>query len=731
MNVLERWSLLQHAFMPDRIAVIGASGTRGKWSNDVFRIFAQSFRGTLIPVNPHRSEVEGVGTAASVKEIGGRIDYAVIVVPRDLVPNAVRDCVAAGVPVVHVLSSGFAEVPGEGGALQAELERAVAGSGTVLIGPNSLGLYSARAGITLAWDSNLEPGAISFVSQSGGLCYDVLMRGQARGLGFSKILSVGNCADLDWPDYVRFLASDAETEVIALYIESVGDGRALFEALREASKAKTVVVLKGGRTSSGGRSAASHTGRLAGDYATWSAMIRQAGAIEVGSLDEMLLTLSALEAARFPSAGNAADLLVLGTGGGATVLIADACEDAGLHIAALDPETEAALAAMIPGAEELGGVGNPLEFGADRMLGDPGLVARLVSAAFADPAVGTALIHLNLTAVANNLKDGPEPWISACEALAAAASPGRLVCIVLRNGDGGERPAELERLALRVLHCIAGVAAFPRVEDALGFIGRVASQRTAGNQAPEGRYADALHPHDAEEADPATTSTRVLDGSEARALVTERGVAFPPWRIVESPGEALAAAGETGYPVAVKTAAPDILHKSDVGCVEIGIDGPDALRDAAARVAGNAERAGSARAGMLLIERMAERGVEMVIGLKRSDAFGATILVGMGGIWVEIARDYALRLCPVAADEARAMLRELKGWPLLAGARGRPPADVDALARLIVAVSELGASRADLLELDLNPVIVMAAGQGAVAVDARAIVSTGPEEHLT
>jgi acyl-CoA synthetase (NDP forming) len=715
-------SVLDFAFAPLCIAVIGASATRGKWSNDVFRLLAHSYKGALVPVNPRRLVVEGVQAYSSLAAVPQQVDYALIIVERDSVIDAVRECAAAKVPVVHVLSAGFAEVGGRGVDLQRQLLEVLQGSETVLLGPNSMSPYSARAGLSFAWGCHFEPGPFAFVSQSGGLCYDLLLRGQARGLAFGKILSVGNCADLDWPDYVQYFATDPDTKALALYIESVTDGRRLYEELRDATRVKPVFVLKGGKTQHGKQSVVSHTGRLAGDYDTWSAVLAQAGATEVSSLDELLIALEAFKIRDARQADQQAQrpavTMVIGTGGGATVLIADACEGAMVNLAPLDQSTTDAFQQSVPDAASLGGIGNPLDVGADRLLADPALLAKLAEIACNDPHVGSVLIHLNLIAVVNNLAGGLDAWTAMCHGLAAARRNEKLVCLVLRNGDAGQEAEELQRLALNCLRKEHDFPAFTKLPDALFLIRRIDAWTAEVGRAPSAAEANSK-PADTEE----RIVPRLLKAEEVRALLDEHGIAVAPSRVVRGLDGALAAADALGYPVAIKTASSHIVHKSDEGCVRIDIKSPEDLRNAYDDVSANAGRAGSTEPDLVLVERMVKGLAEIVIGLKRSDAFGPIILVGMGGIWVEVMRDRALRLCPIQADEAMVMLRELRGLPMLTGWRGRPPCDLDALAGMIAAVSRMGVARDDIVELDLNPVLIMEQGHGAVAVDARAVVN--------
>jgi acyl-CoA synthetase (NDP forming) len=714
-------ALLERAFDPRRVAVIGASGTPGKWSNDVLRLLIHSYKGEIVPINPTRKSIEGIPCFPSVGSVAGQIDYAIIVVPRDSVLQAVRECVAANVSVVHIFSAGFAEVSKNGQALQDQLVDAVAGSGTVLIGPNSMGLYSAKAGMSFAWGCQFEPGPVSFVSQSGGICYDILARGQARGINFSKILSVGNCAHLDWPEYVRFLTSDPETKVIALYIESVTDGYRLYQALKAATQAKPVVVLKGGRTDQGGQSVVSHTGRLAGEYAIWRAMLRQAGVFEAASLDELFVfceaqSQTALSASSL-STKTADDLVLIGTGGGATVLITDSCEDAGLRLAQLDQQTIAAFRNVVPDAEALGGISNPIDVGADRLLSSEPLLGDLIRVAGRDQKVGYVLVHLNLVAVANNLTGGLDRWLAVCGGLPAPAdADSAILCVVLRNGDGGSFPAELQNAALTALRQ-RGIAAYASVEDGLSFISscRRLLPHNSGMALPA--HAPASHGDTVE-------TGRIACGDEARHIVEQAGVRLAPWGLALNDEEAIDIAARVGFPVAIKTAAADVTHKSDSGCVILNVNSADEARAAYALVSRRAAVAGSRTPERVVVERMTRGTAEVVVGLKRSSSFGASVLIGMGGIWVEVLNDFAVRLCPVTRDEALDMIHELKGYPVLRGDRGQSGGDIDALADLVAAVSTLGHRRPDILELDLNPVMVLEHGKGALAVDARVVLQS-------
>lgn len=465
--------LLDHAFRAQSIAVVGASANRAKWANMLFRrLIDGPWKGTLAAVNPGRDAIEGVACYPSVAALPFRPDYVQVVVPREDVAPTLQECVDKGVPLVHVFSAGFGEVGGVGPALQADLQRVLNGGRTRMIGPNSLGIYSARSGLDFSRGCHFAPGPATFISQSGSLCTDVLALGQARGLNFGKILSVGNCADLDWPDFVRYCREDKETGVAAFYIESVRDGRALFDELRQLAAIKPVLLLKGGRSDDGARSVVSHTGRLAGGYDGWRVMMRQAGVVELDGIEDMLAALAAFDALGRRPHRPGDGLMVIGSGGGVSVLITDAAQAMGLRLAPLHQTTLRALAEVLPDAEALGGVGNPVEIPVDRMFGDLERMARLIEASAADAAVGAVLLHVNLIALSNNYDDGGiAKWDAVCAGLDVASRRiGKPLAIVMRNGGCNELTETLQRIGMRRLGREFSLPVFTDMGEALAFL---------------------------------------------------------------------------------------------------------------------------------------------------------------------------------------------------------------------------------------------------------------------
>ena len=469
--------LLDRAFKARRMVIVGVSSDRGKWSNIMFRrLLDGPYDGELIAVNSARNEVEGQPCYASLRDVPGEIDYVQLLVAREHTVDAVRDCVARKVLVIHVLSSGFGEVSGEGPGFQSALVEALGGGASALIGPNSLGLYSAGHGLCFSDGCHFESGPVTFISQSGALCTDVLAQGQTRGVKFSKVLSVGNCADLDWPDYVRYCRHDPETGIAVFYIESVSDGRALFEELKKLARDKPVLVLKGGQTPAGARAVVSHTGRMTGEHEVWQAMMRQAGVIELTGMTDLLVTLQAWRSAELqPHNRSGGGVMVIGCGGGISVLISDALVAANLSVAKLGPDTLSALKQLEPAAKVLGGIDNPIEMPVDRLFTDPVKLSRLIKTSAADPEVGMVLVHLNLIAFSDLFGDDNLAHLEViCTAIRdVAGCIAKPLTVVLRNGDCGQTTETLYHSAVTSLGSQRGLDVFRDLESALAWLGRV------------------------------------------------------------------------------------------------------------------------------------------------------------------------------------------------------------------------------------------------------------------
>jgi acyl-CoA synthetase (NDP forming) len=446
---------LDALFSPNSVAIVGASNAVGKIGNGLVVALKDSpYRGRIYPINPREKLIEGFPAYASLSEIGSPVDFALVVVPPNHVEKVLQDAISAGVKVAQIVSAGFSELGDDGQAIEGRLLELCQNSGMRLIGPNCVGTYSSRSGISWTNRASFGHGGIAILSQSGGLSYDILLGGQEQGLAYSKIVSLGNCMDLDFPDFLEFLADDPETDAIGLYIEGVADGRRFFETLSIAASRKPVYVLKGGTTERGSRSVASHTGRLAGDYRIWKSAIRQARATEVSSVSELLSALKAdYYQIRHPKEKGVA---LVGNGGGATVLATDACEAANLRLAVANEDTRHSLETLIPFAGAVGEGGNPIDLPLPRLLQDGGeLFSKIVETLGEDDDVGSVLIHLNLLPLADRMdaRELLESVISRFHSVRAIATNP---VFVIRS-DGSDVVDSLQRFAREQLIEKAGV----------------------------------------------------------------------------------------------------------------------------------------------------------------------------------------------------------------------------------------------------------------------------------
>ncbi len=456
---------LRHLFAPASVAVVGASRTPGKMGYDVLRALVESpYPGDVYPINRDGGEVLGLKAYQSLDETPSVPDLAFVVVPSGDVVPTLRGAAARGVRVAQVLSSGFGEVGDAGRRAEAEITALAEASGLRVVGPNCVGTYSSRSGLSWTTRASFEPGGVSFVSQSGGLAYDLLLRGRQQGIRFDNVVSVGNCVDVQIADVLRYLGGLASTEVVGLYIEGVPDGREFMAAVREGLGATPLVILKGGRSDEGGKSVGSHTGRLAGDYRLWQAAFRQVDAVEVRTMDSMLAVLAGL--ASRPLGIHSNRVALLGNGGGATVLAVDRCAELGLETATLADRSLARLHGVVRFDGVLPAGGSPLDLPLGRLLSDGGrLFAEVLDVYCSDPSVNVVVPHLNLVPLGEweNRHTVIEDWM---QQLARLDIGDTVVFPVLRT-DGS---AELDSLQRNLAERFAAEFRWPtfeRIEEAL------------------------------------------------------------------------------------------------------------------------------------------------------------------------------------------------------------------------------------------------------------------------
>ncbi len=668
---------------PASVAVIGASTVLHKAGGRRWRSMVEAgFAGPLYPIHPTVSEILGHKAYRSLDEVPAPPELAVVLVRPDLVPGALEDCGRLRVPAVVVITAGFGETGPEGKAVEQAMARRLREAGGRMIGPNCAGLFSASGHVNvLGW--GVPAGPIAVVSQSGNMALTFVQLAREKGIGMSKLITVGNAADLRLPEYFEYLQDDPDTRVIVAYLEGFepGEGRAVWELMRRRPDPKPVVVIKPGETDSGRRAALSHTGALAGAPRVVAAALRQCGILRVSDSEEAWDAAMALALLPAPDPGA---VVVISDGGGHATIVADTADKVGLAVPPLSAATRAALAAILPPRS---GIGNPVDF-AGVAEEEPEVVPRVVDIALGDPAIG----GLELTRV-----------------VARRGKP-----VIVHTIYGAERLPALEPLRA------AGVPIYRSLEASARAMGAL-WQHARAQRARAGAGARRSRPEAARVAALLARARpgEVLPEPECRELVALYGIPVPDWRMATSATETVDAVEALTAPAALKLVARGVVHKSDVGGVRLGIRGPEAARDGWAHLMDAAARAGATDA-RVLVTPMLDPGVEAVVGVLRDRQFGPVVMFGLGGVLIEALDDVVFRVAPFGAGEAEAMIAEIHGHRLFGAVRGRPAVDRASLVDLLVRVSELASDRPDLAELDLNPVICSA--RGAAIADARAVV---------
>jgi acetyltransferase len=680
------------------VAVIGASADPSKIGGSVLaNLRAGGFTGRLVPVNPARTEVQGLPAAASITDVDP-VDVAVVAVPAVAVLEVLEQCAARGVKGAVVLSAGFREAGPAGAAREAELRAWLRSTRLRVIGPNCLGWIRPAARLNLSFAPGMpHAGALGFFSHSGALCTAILDWSRDHAIGFSLFASLGNQADVTESDLLAALAADPATRVILGYLEGVADGAAFFASLRDAARRKPCVLLKTGRSPEGARAVGSHTGALAGSDRAFEAAVRQAGALRVDTLEELFDVARALEGGRLPTSRR---VVLVTNGGGLGVLATDAARQAGLELAALHPAAAQRLSRALPAHAT---ITNPVD-----LIGDA-TPARYAQALEALGDVDASLVVMLAPQAATDAAGVARSML--------AGTRGRATPVLGVFAGGARVRAGADVLEDADVPCYA----FPeRAVRALASMVTLAERAARPVAAPVTLDGDAVREPVARLA-----GRERLSLLDAAPLLTAAGIPVLPVRVATSPDEAVEVAAALGVPVALKVLSPDISHKTDVGGVALGLGTAVEVLESAKQILARARAARpEARIEGLLVQAMARPGgVELLLGMVRDPQFGPLVVVGFGGVYVEVLDDTAARLAPLDRREARRMLDELRMAPALRGARGRPAVDLDALAGTVCRFAALAAAVPALGEFEINPLV--AGAEGVQALDARGRLTDG------
>ena len=692
---------LQELFAPERVAVVGATDREGAIGRAILENLHADLEGEVVPINPKRDEVLGLECYPDAKS-APPIDLAIIVVPPPIVIEAVRDVAEAGVENVVVITAGFSETGGEGAKRERGLREVAAEYDLNLVGPNSLGIMSTGVGMNATFGpDNALPGSVSFMSQSGAFITAVLDWANEQNIGFRDVVSLGNKAVLDEGDFVREWGDDPNTDVVIGYLESIDDGREFVDAAREVSEETPIVLVKSGRTDAGAQAASSHTGAIAGTERAYEAGLKQAGVLRARSVQELFDYARALSGLPVPDGDGVA---VVSNAGGPGVLTTDAIGDSSLEMASFTDETIERLLEEMP---DEANVYNPID-----IIGDADLdrFDRALDIALSDPNVGSAVVVSAPTAVLS-YDDLAEVVIERSREHDTPA----VTCLM-----GGDRTRSAEAILREdgipnyfdPARAVAGLDALARY--------RTIQERDVGEPVE--------YDVDRERAREILERARIRPdnrlGVESMDLLEAYGIPTPTGEIVDDPEDAVAVAESIDGDVVLKIVSPDISHKSDIGGVRIGVadeDVYDAYEDVVSRARNYQPDA--TILGVQVQEMLdLDESTETIVGMNRDPQFGPLLLFGLGGIFVEILEDTAVRVAPIGETEAAEMVAEIKAAPLLRGARGREPADVDAVIETIGRLSQLVTDFPAILELDVNPLV--AGPDGVQAIDLRLTVDT-------
>lgn len=690
---------LTELFAAERVAVVGATDREGSIGYAVMSNLVDDFDGEVIPVNPSRDSVLGIDAEDDVADTTA--DVAVVVVPPGVVLEVVESAGDAGVRNVVVITAGFGETGSEGARRERRLRELATEYDLNVVGPNSLGIMSTPTGLNATFGpENARPGGLSFMSQSGAFVTAVLDWANDQDVGFKDVVSLGNKAVLDETDFAAHWGDDPETDVIIGYLEGIENGREFIDTAREVTSDTPMVLVKSGRTSAGAQAASSHTGTLAGSERAYEAGLDQAGIVRAESVQELFDAAGILAGQPLPESDGVA---IVTNAGGPGVMATDAVGDSDLSMASFTDETSERLRDAMP---EEANVHNPVD-----VIGDASVerFREAIEIVLADDRVGSVVVISAPTAVIT--------FDELAEAIADVQADARVpVAACLMGGERTTRPARTLRQQ--------GIPSYFDPARAIESLDALATYRDVSR-----REYDEPQSFDVDTAAAREVLERVLDrsdnrlGVEAMDLLDAYGIPTPAGSIVDSADAAVEEATAIDGEVVMKIVSPDIVHKSDIGGVAVGVADDD-VADTYERLVARARnyQPDATIVGVQVQELLdLDAGVETIVGMNRDAQFGPLLLFGLGGIFVEVLEDTSVRVAPVSEREARAMTDEIQSAPLLRGARGRDPVDVDAVVETIGRLSQLVTDFPSIVELDVNPLVAMPTGGGGSETGVRAV----------
>ncbi|HNT73935.1 MAG TPA: acetate--CoA ligase [Anaerolineae bacterium] len=697
--------MLETFFSPKSVAVIGASRDPEKLGYSVLNNIIQAgFPGKIYPINPKSDEILGLKAYPSVTDVPGKIDLAVIVIPARFVLAAVEECGKKKIPSVVVISAGFREAGREGLEQELQLVALAQKHHIRLIGPNCLGIINTHSPLNATFAAGMpQSGPISFMSQSGALGTAVLDMAMGGHIGFAKFVSLGNKADVSEIDLMEAWGDDPDSRVILMYVEGVPHGQKFIETAKRITRKKPVVAIKSGVTASGSRAVSSHTGSLAGSEAAYKAAFNQAGIIRATSMEALF---DYARAFAYQPLLKGDRIAIVTNAGGPGILATDALERAKLEIPRLTPETTEKLMANLPGAAS---AANPVDVLGDALADRYEHALQLV---LNDPKVDGVIVIVTPQAMT--------------EIEATAHAVGRMAKDCGKPVLGCFMGEARIQAGIDVLWQY-GIPNYPFPERAADALAAMRDYRKEQDRRIFGAVPIDVDKRPVRELfDRVRSEGRVSIGdAEAWEVLKAYGFTVPRSRLASSPEEAVSIAEEFGYPVVMKIASPDILHKTDVGGVKVNLRTPGDVRDAFDLMIYRAGRyVPGARVWGCQVQEMVHGGREVLLGMSRDPQFGPLVAFGLGGIYVEALKDVSFRIAPFSPREADEMIREIRAYRLLEGVRGEPPSDHMALVDALLRISQLVTDFPEIVEMDVNPLMVFEEGRGAMAIDMRLVLAT-------
>lgn len=668
--------------------MIGASRNPHKLGYGVVRNLKEyRYQGQIYPVNKTASEILGERCYASVTEVPDPVDLAVIIVPAPAVPDTVKQCGERNIRHAIVVSGGFSETGEAGKALEEELKKVADDLDIRVIGPNCIGTIDTHTPVNTTFVTGMpESGEIGFCSQSGAMVASVIDWARGAGVGFSRIVSLGNQIDVNETQMIEALKEDGQTRVITAYIEGVSDGEAFLESAKEAAVEKPFVALKGGRGESGAKAVASHTGALAGSSEAYEAAFKRSGVQQADTMEEMFDWARALAWQPLPRGKRVA---VLTNAGGPAILAVDALEKSGLELADLADDTKTYLRSRLPKAAS---INNPV----DVLAGSgPGTYAVALDALLTDETVDAVVVI-----------QAPQDWFlpaSLAEVVGEVAGVHNKPVIASIMGK-----ASVDE-ALTILH--------KRKIPNVSFPERVASVLSAMVHRREWLEVPREAPEKISEIDKETGRKMAKEG-KWKELLEQYGISFPGQQVAETIGDAEQTANEIGYPVVLKLVSENVSHKTEVNGVKLGLRNAEEVKEAWNQIRQSAEAAGVEMEGVM-VQKMLSEGQEVILGMKQDEQFGPMVLFGTGGTDVELLRDVESGIAPLNKMQAEQLIEATRAGKKLKGWRGQPRADRETVITYLIRLAQLAEEFPEIKELEINPLIVLAEGQGAYAVDVR------------